>query len=487
MARRPPAHRTEVDRPRLHLTAPSGWINDPHGLVFRDGVLHAFFQYEPDRARWGRMHWGHAVSRDLVTWEHLPIALAPGDTGPDQLGCWSGCLVDDPARPTIFYTGVARDHGMRRASICRATSQDGLLTWTKDPDGPVIARPPSGIRPDRFRDPFVWRDGDGWAMLVGAGTKRARGLVLLYRSDDLRAWRYAGPFLSTDDVVATIPDVHVADIDSPCWECPQLVRLDGRDLLIVSVVDRAPKVRPAHVVAFVGRMVGDRFHVEHVERLGLGPDFYAPSTVIAPDGRPMLFGWIPEDPPPRRSSRTWAGSFTLPRVVGVDDDGRPLMTLAAEVERFGSRPEHLPDAVVDDRTPWTRSFDDGCLEWRATLVPDGATSIRIDVSGPGGQMAEIRFEPRERELSVTRTRLVLFAGREPHGTTILPPLADGSVHLRIIMDGSVMELVADERITATVRLPEARLGHRVIHCSAIGGDCRLTDMEISMLAPPGTA
>ncbi len=475
---------TDGDRPRLHLTPPSGWINDPNGLAFRDDGFHAFFQYEPDRPRWGRMHWGHAVSRDLVTWEQLPVALAPGEDGPDQLGCWSGCLVDDPDRATIFYTGVVRDHGMRRASICSATSTDGLRTWVKDPGGPVIPRPPSGIRPDRFRDPFVWRDGDGWAMLVGAGTKRARGAVLLYRSDDLRTWRYVGPFLTTDAVVSADPALHVADIDSPCWECPQLVRLGTRDILIVSVVDRAPKVRPAHVVAFSGQMVGDRFVVEHVERLGLGPDFYAPATVTAPDGRHLLFGWIPEDPPPRRSSRTWAGSFTLPRVIDVDDDGRPRLTLAAEVERFSRRSTRLPDAVVRDVEPWSRSVDDGCFELRVTVVPEAATSIRIDVSGVAGSMAEIRFEPREREFSVARTGLVMVAGRDPHGTTTLPLTGDGAIRLRVILDGSVMELVADERVTATVRLPEARLGPRTISCTTIGGPCRLTDLEISMLAPP---
>lgn len=467
------------DRPRLHLTPPSGWMNDPNGLVFLDGRLHAFFQYEPDRPRWGRMRWGHATTRDLVNWEHLPIALEPGSNGPDSLGCWSGCLVfDDAGVPTIFYTGVVRSGGLRRASICTATSVDGLRTWTKGPGGPVIDGPPPGIRPDAFRDPFVWRDEIGWAMLLGAGSEQARGAVLLYRSDDLHIWRYVGPFLTTEDVVAADPDVAVDDIDSPCWECPQLVRLGTMDVLMASIVDRAPKIRPAHVLAFVGRVVGQRFVVHHTELLGLGPDFYAPATVTAPDGRRLLLGWIPEDPPAHRSSRTWAGSLTLPRVVSLDADGRLRVRLAIEVEKFGGPSSRLPDAEVLDGRPWARTFEGDCLELQASVIPNGASSIRIDVAGESGTVAEIRFDPADRRLTVSRTGRVLVAGRHPHGSSILPPTPNGALHLRLVLDGSVLELIADERSTATARLPGVGGGVRTITCTTIGGACRLSDLRV---------
>ncbi len=472
--------RTDGDRPQLHLTPLSGWMNDPNGLAFHDGRLHAFFQHEPDQPRWGRMRWGHAASSDLMTWEHLPIALEPGARGPDRLGCWSGSLVVDDSRlPMIFYTGVVRRQGMRVASICRATSRDDLRTWTKDPGGPVIKRPPAGIRPDAFRDPFVWRDDEGWAMLLGAGTFDRRGAVLLYRSADLRGWRYVAPFLTTEDVVAAEPFLAVDDIDSPCWECPQLVRLGTVDVLIVSVVDRAPAVRPAHVVAFEGQVVGQRFVVHHAERLGLGPDFYAPAMVTAPDGRRLLFGWVPEDPPARGASRTWAGSLTLPRVLTLDSAGRLRITLAGEVDRLADPPTRLPDVAVRDGEPWAHTFQGGPFELRATLVPDGAASIRIDVAGVSGTAADIRFDPRERRLTVSRMGRVLVAGRDQHGSTVLPQTPDGVVRLRLVLDGSVLELAADERVTATARLPGIAEGSRTISCTAFGGAARLVDLAIS--------
>ena len=106
---------TELDRPRIHLTPPAGWMNDPNGMAFVDGRLHLFYQYEPDSTAWGRMRWGHAVSDDVLQWEHLPIALEPRPGGPDEDGCWSGCLVvEGVAAPTILYTGVVQRGGRTR-------------------------------------------------------------------------------------------------------------------------------------------------------------------------------------------------------------------------------------------------------------------------------------------------------------------------------------------------------------------------------------
>ncbi|MGH2512105.1 MAG: glycoside hydrolase family 32 protein, partial [Candidatus Limnocylindrales bacterium] len=258
----------EAERPRFHLTPAANWMNDPNGLIFAGPALHAFYQYNPDAPRWGRMSWGHAVSDDLVTWTNLPVAIQPDPGGPDSSGCWSGCIVPGPVA-TMFYTGVIEVGDHRRASICRAFGHDGLTNWDKDPRNPVIARPPDGIARDAFRDPFVWHDGGSWAMLVGAGTEDGRAAVLLYRSADLADWTYIGPFLSMDDIDRT------AGADGPVWECPQLIRDGNLAALIVSVVDRTPGVRPSHVTGFVGRVEGDRFRVDHAGDLGMGPDFYA--------------------------------------------------------------------------------------------------------------------------------------------------------------------------------------------------------------------
>ena len=178
--------------------------------------------------------------------------------------------------------------------------------------------------------------------------------------------------------------------------------------------------------------------------------------------------------------------MTLPRVVSLDPEGRLQVTLAAEVERFEGPLHRLPDATVTDVTPWLQRFDDGHFEFRLSVVPDGAASIRFDIAGEGGIVAEIRFDPAERRLTVARTARVLVAGRDPHGTAILPATPDGTLHLRLILDGSVLELVADERQTATVRLPEVGGGSRTISCTTIAGDCRLRELDVSTFARPAS-
>ena len=474
-----------ADRPRIHLTPLVGWLNDPNAITFRGGLAHAFFQFEPDVPRWGLMRWGHAVSRDLLTWKHLPIALEPSADGPDSAGCWSGCLVDSASHgaPTIFYTGVVVDGGIRRASICSATGDPELIDWTKVASGPVLTGPPSGIRPDTFRDPFVWRDDQGWAMLIGAGTTTGRGRVLLYRSDDLRQWRYVGPFLTMEELIASCPGLDAAEVDSSCWECPQLAMIGEVAVLILSIVDRSPVVRPAHVVAVSGHVEHDRFVPAHAERLGLGPDFYAPSITTTPDGRVLMLGWIPEDPPRPRALRSWAGAMTLPRVVSVDAEGRPLITLADEVSRVGEPVTCWTDVDVTDAVPWSIDCPGGHVDVRLSLESDRAAPLRIDVLAGGQLVAEVRFDPRTGRLAASRIGRVLVAGREPTGATTLPPAAAASLELRLILDGSILEVVAADRVTATVRLPTVRASGRTLSFSTFGGSCRVARAELDVIPP----
>jgi beta-fructofuranosidase len=248
-------------------------------------------------------------------------------------------------------------------------------------------------------------------------------------------------------------------------------------LLVVSVVDRAPNVRPAHVVAFAGRMIGDRFVVRRAQRLGLGPDFYAPAATRLADGRYLMFGWIPEDPPDAGSARSWAGSMTLPRIVTLDPDGSASISLAAEIGRVPGRRQRFSDQRLDDGGTWSHIFDEPYVEWRTSLDPDSASSVRIDIEGPSGLEAELRYEPLERRLTISRMGRVSVAGRDPHGSAVLPPGRDDErIDLWIVIDGTVIELAANDVITAAVRRPDAPGGCRLT-VTALGGAADLFDTE----------
>jgi beta-fructofuranosidase len=469
-------------RPRLHLTPPANWMNDPNGLRVDRGALHVTYQYNPDEPRWGRMHWGHAVTSDLVSWTHLPIAVSPG-SGSDEFGCWSGSLVGDAGGASLFYTGVRLDGQLRRQSICRAVNMDDdLIAWRKDEGNPVVPAPPPDIEPDLFRDPFVWRDGERWSMLVGAGTVAGQGTVLLYRSPDLRAWSYVGRILTADQFDPA------QGVDAPIWECPQLLRLDGVDILVVSVVDRAPGIRPSHVMAFVGRLADDVFDVASLQQLGMGPDFYAPAATMLPDGRWLLFGWIPEDPPGEGSSRTWAGSLTLPRIVSINQDGLSL-ALADEVLRCReTRRPHRP-VEVTEADSWRRRLPAGPVELGVVIEPVDADEVVVELRDAehGDSIARAGYRQGDRVLSLARAGIVGVAGRNSVTATTLPAGDGPTVRLRLILDGSILEMETNGHIMATARLPE-RASHEPLYVviASHGGRCRLRQVDIWPLdVPPG--
>jgi len=236
-------------RPQFHLLPAANWMNDPNGPIFWKGHYHMFFQYNPNAAVWGDMHWAHAISPDMIHWKHLPVALSPTPGGPDADGCFSGTATVRNGVATVIYTGVQtvpadraeaeatlRDgHNNFRETQLYATSTDSeLRTWTKRPT-PVIAAPPPGMHVTGFRDPAPWREPalypDGWLMAVGSGEAGKGGEALLYKSPDLQNWEYLhavaeGPGRSTSD---TNP------VDSgEMWECPDLFPLGGKHVLIYS-------------------------------------------------------------------------------------------------------------------------------------------------------------------------------------------------------------------------------------------------------------
>jgi beta-fructofuranosidase len=450
-------------------------MNDPNGLFFARGRLHVTYQHNPDAPEWGRMHWGHADTADLVTWRHLAPALSPDADGPDAFGCWSGCVVDGRPRADLIYTGVRLEGTLRRQSVCRATSTDpGRRIWSKDPANPLIDTVPAGIEPELFRDPFVWRDGDEWGLLLGAGTTRGFGAVLRYGSPDLRHWTYQGTILDGADLDPG------AGADGPMWECPQVLRMDGTDVLIVSIVDRAPGIRPSHVSALIGRLEGPRFEVDHAQQLGMGPDFYAPATVRMPDGRWLLFGWIPEDPPGPETDRHWAGALTFPRIVSLLPGGRLSLAVAAEVAALRGRPvRDTPRPSIVGEEPTGLEVPDGPFEVVVEVEPGAGaeTTVALRDSDHVDPLARITYRADDRRLTIARRGIVSVAGRSSMSSATLPVEDGPVVHLRLLVDGSILELETNSHTMATVRLPPQASAGRSVSLASHGGPTRVRGVE----------
>ncbi|MCR5295591.1 MAG: glycoside hydrolase family 32 protein [Lachnospiraceae bacterium] len=311
----------EEERPAFHLSARVGWMNDPNGFSFYDGKYHLFYQYHPFDSHWGPMHWGHAVSRDLLHWTYLPCVMAP-DRYYDRDGCFSGCAFTMPDGSHAFiYTGVATevaDNGeVRMIQTQNLAFGDGLF-YEKSAENPVISAKdlPEGGSPYDFRDPKMFLEENGVFHLAVANHAEGRsGCILHYRSRDLVHWEYVSTLAANDYRIGLM------------WECPDFFRLDGKWVLLASAQDMLPKGLEYYSGNGTFYLVGD-FDVETGEfkagedhAVDYGIDYYAMQTVQAPDGRRIMIGWMQnwDTCNLRTASVPWFGQMALPREVWLQD------------------------------------------------------------------------------------------------------------------------------------------------------------------------
>ncbi|MCC2031596.1 glycoside hydrolase family 32 protein [Microbacterium allomyrinae] len=435
--------RAAVDphRPAYHFTAPAGWLNDPNGLTQRDGVYHLFYQLNPYAPVHHRIHWGHAVSTDLVHWRDLPIALTPSD-GPDVDGCWSGVLVYDGDTPTIVYSGR---HGDRELP-CVATGTPDLVEWTKAAEGPVIAAPPTGIDVTAFRDHCVWREGETWRQLIGSGIRGQGGTAFLYESPDLREWTYVGPLLVGD---STLGDASAPDWTGTMWECVDLFRIgeedaEPRDILVFSAWDEGVT---HHSLYWSGHYEGDRFTPAALHRLDLGGRyFYAPQSMRDESGRRLMFGWLQEGRPDSAAvAAGWSGVMSLPRVLTLAADGSIRQAPAPEVDELRDEQLASLSTVLSAEPAEVARGDELDLELRLTIPDEGAVTIALRATGDDTERTILRLQRHgdRAELSLDRTRSSLNpeVDASPRSGAV-PVDADGGVDVRILVDHSALEVFA---------------------------------------------
>ena len=259
----------EIPRLRHHFEPEKGWMNDPNGLCYFGGKYHAFYQHYPFEPKWGPMHWGHAVSEDLVRWEELPIALYPDMPYENGGGCFSGSALEKDGFLYLMYTSVSKERGQTQSI---AVSRDGLC-FEKYAENPVIRESPLDPSNKDFRDPKIFAFGDEYRMVCGAGVD-GLGSVLLFRSDDLLRWDYVGPIFQSRDY-------------GPVPECPDLFPLGDKWVLLFSRMD---ETRSAQFL--VGGFDGERFTPESFQQPERGTDFYAPQTFLDGKGRRVMIGWL---------------------------------------------------------------------------------------------------------------------------------------------------------------------------------------------------
>ena len=344
-------------KPAWHYRPEANWINDPNGLVHYKGWYHMFYQYNPHGDQWGDIHWGHARSRDLLTWETLPIALTP-DAAKGELHCFSGgCCKDETGKPHFFYTSIGAEadgrdcvHG---AQQWYAEPTDDSLTTLVQTDENALTDAIHGdvMHVADWRDPCVLRHEGQYLMVLG-GCVEGKGCVLLYTSPDMHHWTY-------QHILA-----QAAVADGVPWECPNFFKADGKFGLIYS---------PCGAVHVKTGTLDDEliFHEERDEILEPERNgFYAPQVFTDEAGRVIVIGWMPEaDNVPHKG---WSGVMSLPRVMHITADG-----LCAEpVPGAESMPGVQRQQIRRDELPHTWTLhDNGEERTLLTLEADGTLTL----------------------------------------------------------------------------------------------------------------
>ena len=314
-------------RQQFHLQPPVGWLNDPNGLCVYGGQYHAFFQYGPFDVTGGVKHWGHAVSKDLLHWEPLPVMLYP-DEPFDCHGVYSGSALIEGTEMYLYYTGNVKHPGDfdyikqgRGHNVCLAVSHDGktvaskqCLLYNKDY--------PAGLT-CHVRDPKVFAYEGKYYMVLGARTLEDKGEVLVLESTDKLHWNHINT-LTTPEPFGYM------------WECPDLFCLDGQWYLAVS-----PQGIQCQNIYGCGyfAVYGDwRAHCTRGEfhEADFGFDYYAPQSFVDENGRRIQIGWMGMPDADYGNAPTvahgWQHCFTVPRLLTKGPGGTLLQTPVPELD-----------------------------------------------------------------------------------------------------------------------------------------------------------
>ena len=482
-------------RQHYHFMGETGWINDPNGLIFYQGKYHFFYQFNPYYGFWDYMHWGHAVSEDLVHWEYLPIALAPSQLCDDHMrgGCFSGSAIVHDGKLFLMYTGTTNEGRGFDQTQCIAWSEDGIH-FQKYEGNPVL-RAPEGIPTWQFRDPKVWEHDGTYYMVCGA-SKNNMAQARLYRSKDMLHWEFFNVLAESRGEWGYM------------WECPDFYPLGDRYVLMVSPMGAGERT----VVYFTGDFdyATGKFSPQKNGEIDWGYDYYAPQSFLAPDGRRLIvawannWDWMPfwKDWGPAYKEG-WCGFFNIPREVQLRADGSLRFVPVRELEAIRTEERRVPELTAGEEPCEILAGDGVAFEWKMKidLAATDARALVIELrrgEGPDAGAPEnesertVRFDSREEaqrtlkktvlrfdfaraEMSVDRNEGDGWSVGVSRSTMNLAGKKELDVH--IFSDQSSLEIFTDDYSNNHSMNVYASSEQNGIRIYAEGGTARITDMQ----------
>lgn len=453
-------------RGEYHFTPPIGWINDPNGFIYFQGEYHIFYQYNPyGSTNAAPMFWGHAKSKDLIRWTHLPVALAP-DRSYDADGCWSGSAIVVGERLYLFYTGHYDRDGVRVQTQNMAYSDDGIH-FTKYENNPVIGpeQLPEGTSAADFRDPYVWEQDGKYYMLIGT-METGAAKVQLYESDDLFGWRYKSDFLRSEAA-------------GYCWECPNYVDLGETELFAFSAVDFPAGDYAFHnynssVYALGGfdRESGTMKAGPFLE-MDAGLDFYA-EQILDRGEQKIMTAWMNmwgRSYVTSQLGHGWSGSLILPRLLSVKDGTLLQKPVPAIAEYYQN------EVRIEDRLSGTKEYEGvsgSAVHLKVTADVSASDVFTVSVFCADGVHTDITYDKTKGTISFDRSKsgiAVSYDRRERSKARVRSmPYApeNNTLVLEIFLDRSSVEVFLGEGELTMTSLSYNPVGADGIRFSSVG-------------------
>lgn len=434
----------EMFRPVYHHTPVYGWMNDPNGMFYKDGVYHLYFQYNPYGSVWGNMHWGHSTSTDLMHWNFEGCAIVPDAWG----AIFSGsCVVDHnntagfgKGAVVAFYTSAKATPWGDVQSQSMAYSLDNGKTFTKYEGNPILTSSEKD-----FRDPkiFWYAPGKHWVMMLAVGQH-----MEIYSSVNLKEWKKESEFGAMQGAHGGV------------WECPDLVEIpvegtrEKKWVLICNLNPGGPFGGSA-AQYFVGSFDGKKFVNEsptQTKWMDWGKDNYATVTWNnAPDGRCIALGWMSNwqyanNVPTRqyRSANTLARDLTLYR------EGQELFlksTPSVEVKKARGKKVSIPSFKVSEKHEIVNLFEDnqGAYEVEILIQNAGASKIAFCLLNDKGEKVSMYYDLNRKQFVMDRSEsgTVDFSKDFP-AVTVAPANVDKELVLRLFVDRSSIEAFGED-------------------------------------------
>lgn len=477
-------------RPQYHFLPPAHWMNEPHAPISFEGKYHIFFQYNPQGPLWHQIHWGHAVSDDMVHWEDMPIALAPERNEVDPDGVWSGsATIDKDGIPVIFYTaGDDSKSPNQITAIAESTyPEDGdinLTNWEKYNENPVTVQEEGIGIFGQFRDPFAWKENGKWFQLVGSGIEDEGGTALLYTSDNMYDWEYQKPF--------KVGDVEAYPKTGDVWELPVFLPLnDNKYIFMINpwYFEHSP-----HNVKYVWYWIGQwdagkmEFTADHKtpKRFDVGQHFTGPSGMVDEHGRTIVFSIAQDSRPGKhRYDSGWAFNAGLPIILEYREDEQLGIKPIPELESL--RKELLfsisePTSLSDINSELDDEIGD-MIEVKAEFEPgeSGKTGFIFRKSPGGEELTRVSYDAGTEEFKIDREQSSkkdeIWKGVQGG----IVPINSNKISMHMYLDKSMVEVYLNGLKGLTSRVYPTRddaLGFQLLG----DDDVRITNLEIWKLS-----